>query len=491
MRAGNWTNEAQRHWLRTALLAMLALLWACGADAAGVKPRNIIIMIADGAAATQWDFGRYSSRVLRGEPFAATDIVLRQGALGLLITAPNNGYITDSAAAASAMSTGHKANVGALSVTPDGKAPATLMEAARASGRRTGIVTTSTVYDATPAAFTIHAPSRTDAQAIVDRYAAFAPDVLLGGGADYFLPSQTGGKRSDGADLIAVFRSQGYAIATNAAELAAARSGKLLGLFAGGDMALEIDRDAAREPSTARMAEAALRALERDKRGFVLLVENENVDTAGHTNDAASLMRALWAFDDAVKVALEFQRRFPDTLVIIAGDHESGGFSPTYAARDFTSRNRVAAADAELRMLERSTMSLSAVAARLGSAPSAEMLDQLIERHLPAFKLDADLRDLIVKKQPMERNAQQVTHVLGRMVARHTGYYWGTSGHTSQPVVIGAFGPGAEVFRGYQDNTEFGRRLHQLLAKTTSPETKPRSAPRQRTTAQRSRNAVR
>ena len=49
------------------------------------------------------------------------------------------------------------------------------------------------------------------------------------------------------------------------------------------------------------------------------------------------------------------------------------------------------------------------------------------------------------------------------MVARQTGYYWGTSGHTPEPAVVGAIGPGAELFRGYQDNTDFGKHLHRLI----------------------------
>src|SRR5262245_49235719 len=88
--------------------------------AAADAPKNIIIMFADGAGPTQWDFGAYSSRVLRGQPFATTDLVFRQGALGLLTTSPHDAYVTDSAAAASAMATGIKVANGAISMAPDG-----------------------------------------------------------------------------------------------------------------------------------------------------------------------------------------------------------------------------------------------------------------------------------------------------------------------------------------------------------------------------------
>ena len=452
---------------------VILVLWACGvvppAFAQQQAPKNVIIMFADGAAPAQFDFGRYSSHVLRKQPFVTTDVVLRQGAMGLLVTSPHGVYVTDSAAAASAMSTGFKVANGAVSITPDGASPRTVMEAAKAAGKRIGLVTTATVYDATPVAFAVHSKSRRDSQALVDQLLALEPDVLMGGGAEYFLPEGTaGGKRKDGKDVIAAFRTRGYQVATNTAELTAVPAGKLLGLFSEDDLDFEIDRDPAKEPTTAEMATAALKALEPSPNGFVLLVENENTDTAGHHNDAASLMRALWAFDDAVKVALDFQRRHPDTLVIVTGDHETGGFSPTYALKDLSSMagtNRFYPGDEQLRMLERITMSLIRVKEKLGKSPSGEALDQLLAQHFPGFRLDPDLRALILAGKTDERNFTYLPqNALGRMVARQTGYYWGTSGHTPEPVLVGALGPGADLFRGYQDNTDFAKHLHQLIS---------------------------
>jgi alkaline phosphatase len=451
------------------VLVVAAVIAATMPPAVAQQPRNIIVMFADGAAATQWDFGRQSSKVLRGQDFAATDIVFKEGALGLLITGPANAYITDSAAAGSAMSTGHKVNNGAVAVTPDGKQVPTLMEIAKRNGKRIGLVSTATIYDATPAGFSIHARSRRDYQGLVDQYLGLGPDVLMGGGADYFLPADSpGGKRKDGKNVIEAFRAKGYSVARNTAELKRADGVKLLGLFADEDMDFEVDRDAAKEPSTAEMTAAALKALSRDNAdGFVLLVENENVDTAGHANDAAALMRALWAIDDAIKVALEFQRTNPDTLILVTGDHETGGFSPTYALKDLgsmSSKNRFYVGDEQFRMLERITMSFGMVKEKLGKKPSGQALDELVAAHFPGFRLDPELREAILAGKTLERNFSYLPqNVLGRMIARQTGFYWGTSGHTPEPVPVGAIGPGAEAFRGYQDNTDFARRLHRLI----------------------------
>ena len=90
--------------------------------------------------------------------------------------------------------------------------------------------------------------------------------------------------------------------------------------------------------------------------------------------------------------------------------------------------------------------------------------DQVLAQHFPGFRLDPDLRAQILGGKTDERNFSYVPHnALGRMVARQTGYYWGTSGHTPEPVLVGAMGPGAELFRGYQDNSDFGKHLHRLI----------------------------
>ena len=468
----------ERYWnVRRGLAALCLFAFAlagsgCAAAPDGVLehvPKNIIILFADGAAPMQWDFGRYTSAALRKQPFVTTDVVFREGALGLLGTDAVGAYVADSAAAASAMSTGHQTVNGAISVSPEGKPQLTAMQAAKAAGKRIGLVTTAAVYDATPAAFSVNARSRHDAEAIVDAILELEPEVLMGGGARVFRAADAGGRRKDGKDLIAAFRAKGYALARSTAELETARGSRILGLFAESFMSYELDRDPVREPSTAEMAAAALKVLsENNRKGFVLLVENENVDNAGHANDVASLMQALWAFDDAVKVALDFQRRHPDTLLIVTGDHETGGFSPTQSFADPLNRRRgpVSPRAMELELLAGITMSLGRAAATLRAQPTAEMLDALLAKHFPGFGLDPDLRELLLTRKPLgPAYTYMPQNALGVMVARQTGFYWGTSGHTPQPVAVGAIGPGAERFRGYQHNTDFGRHLHRLIGR--------------------------
>ena len=280
-------------------LFMMLFISVMASAQGDTKPKNIIILFADGTTSSQYEFGRYSSALLRQQSFAVTDIVMAKGQYQLMKTESANYFVTDSAAAGSAMSTGYKVNNGSISITPDGKAPPTIMEVAKDKGKRIGLLSTAPIYDATPAAFSVHAKSRRDYELIVNQYLELAPDVLMGGGSNYFLPnSLPGGKRQDGKNVIEAFKAKGYQYINTPEQLNQIKSIKLLGLFADEDLDYEIDRNSQETPNLAQMVTAALQVLNQDSkksknRGFVLFAENENTDSAGHHNDAAALMRDL------------------------------------------------------------------------------------------------------------------------------------------------------------------------------------------------------
>ena len=109
-------------------------------------------------------------------------------------------------------------------------------------------------------------------------------------------------------------------------------------------------------------------------------------------------------------------------------------------------------------------MTLEAAAVRLGASPGSEAIDALLAEYFPGFSLDADLREAIVAQRMLDLPYTRPTaHALGRMIARRTGFYWGTGGHGTHPVPVTALGVGAERFRGYYDNTDVGRILLQLV----------------------------
>ena len=462
------------------ILMMLFILGLTSAQA-DTKPKNIIIMFADGTTSSQYEFGRYSSALLRQQPFAVTDIVMAKGRYQLMKTESANYFVTDSAAAASAMSIGYKVNNGAISITPDGKLPPTIMKVAKDKGKRIGLLSTAPIYDASPAAFSVHAKSRRDNELIVNQYLELAPEVLMGGGSNYFLPSSfSGGKRQDGQNVIEAFQAKGYQYIHKPEQLNQTKSSKLLGLFADEDLDYEIDRNKRDTPSLSQMLKVALEVLNQDSKknnnkGFVLFAENENTDSAGHQNDVAALMRDLWAFDDAVKVALDFQKQNPDTLIIVTGDHETGGFAPTYGRKNLGPAGRTNYQNVEieqLKQIERYKISLKEFSEKFkakakqtsNNTELRDYLTTLLQDNFPGLILDDDLREKILSQGQLGPNSNYLpANILGLAIARQTGFYWGSSGHTPTPITVAAIGPGAEIFKGFDDNTAFAVKLKKLM----------------------------
>jgi alkaline phosphatase len=225
-------------------------------------PKYVFLFFTDGAGMAQLEITRQYSRQIHNEGMVIVDKIMKEGSIGVMTTHAADSLSTDSAAAATAMAYGCKANIGALGICADGASTISAMELARRRGMKLGLVTNSSIYDASPAAFICHVSNRRDYTAILNRYMEVAPDVLFGGGKDQFLPkSQPGSRRTDETDMIAAFEKNGYRHIGNKHELAKASKGKVLGLFSVRDMSLELDRDKNAEPSVYDMTVAAIRLL--------------------------------------------------------------------------------------------------------------------------------------------------------------------------------------------------------------------------------------
>src|SRR5919109_3459302 len=447
------------------ILAALVLLteWLCTLAAAQapsplpVMPKYIFIFLADGGGIPHMEITRLYNRQIYNQGMVIPDKLMKDGNLGLFTTHAANSLSTDSAAAATALAIGCKAKIGVLGICADGTAPKTVMEIAKERGMRIGLVTTSTIYDASPAGFSTHVGNRKDYGAIVNQYLKITPDLLLGGGRDQFLPqTQPGSQRKDDLDLIHGFVSKGYQYVSNREGLERTNSGKVLGLFGLKDMSLELDRDERSEPSLYDMTQAAIRLLYNGSpQGFVAFIESENVDTAGHLNDIASLIHAYREFDRAVGSAYEFYlKHAQETLLLVTSDHETGGLGFTLALKDLSSTsgaNQVAGTMEDFKKIQSIPISLKKAAEILGSRPTPAAIDNLMMDYFKGFTLAPDIRDAILKRQPLSRTVflDVTANALGMMVANNTQAYWQTSSHTNHPVFVAAIGPGSERFRGY------------------------------------------
>ncbi len=251
-----------------------------------------------------------------------------KSSVGYMATASLSSIVTDSSSASAAWATGVKTINHSLSVLPDGRTLTTIFELVKPRGVATGLVTTTRVTHATPAAWVSHQADRDAEDAIAAELLAFRPDVLLGGGRKHFDPK----KRTDGHDLLAGFATAGYEVATDRAALLAApaSSRPLVGLFNASHISYCVDRlnDASlgSQPSLPEMTTATLKRLAKNPGGFLLQVEAGRIDHASHSNDAWSAIMDTVELDDTLGVIDAFLKVNPRTLVIVTSDHGNSGW---------------------------------------------------------------------------------------------------------------------------------------------------------------------
>jgi len=279
------------------------------------RPAHIILLLADGAGAAHWTSALLSTDSLH-------TAALPVG--GMVDTRADPQLITDSAASATAFACGIQTSNGTISMDREGRPVPTVLERAEERGMATGLVATSNLTHATPAAFAAHRPRRSMLEEIAEDMARQPIEVLLGGGIGHF----DGTRRRDGRDLLAEYgwREQGVVVTEPEAfeALDLSEVGRLAGLFARNHMPAAPER----RPTLAAMTRSALEVLDRDPEGFFLMVEGSQPDWRSHDRrPLGELVAEMLDFDEAVGVALAYQQRRPGTLVVVTGDHETAGLS--------------------------------------------------------------------------------------------------------------------------------------------------------------------
>lgn len=276
----------------------------------GQKPKNIIFMIGDGMGLAQMYAGMTANHGhLNIERCTVT---------GLQKTFSASDYITDSAASGTAMATGTKTKNGTLGKDTTGRNVKTILEYARDHGLATGLVATSAITHATPAAFIAHVKSRNQYEDIARFFIRHGPDVFIGGGQDHFA------KRKDGENLLDSLKARGYKVIFSMDSIARVTEGKLAGLTA------PVHNPPVAEGRGNMLPEAtatALNILSKDPDGFFIMVEGSQIDWGGHENNQDYVISEVLDFDKAVKEALDFAEKDGNTLVVITADHETGGMA--------------------------------------------------------------------------------------------------------------------------------------------------------------------
>lgn len=322
----------------TVILSFISLIGpGCARPSrAPTAPKNVIILIGDGMgfehikAAGLYANGQAGSLFMESLPYRAQSVTTPVPGDNVK---PGQIAITDSAAGATALATGRKVYNGVISLAlpGDGAPVQTALEKFASQGKRTGLVSTAYITDATPAGFGAHAKTRGDRADIVKCYLeTVRPDIILGGG-------DSNEKANLTAERIA---AAGYQVVTNRAELAAlavGQGGRVFGLFGKSNLPYEGQKLAAATqpdqahllemPSLSEMADFALKDLSTSRKGFFLMIEGGLIDKSAHGNNLALCVQEVLEFDRTVRQVMDWARDRKDTLVVVTADHETGGLS--------------------------------------------------------------------------------------------------------------------------------------------------------------------
>lgn len=275
------------------------------------KPKNIILLIGDGMGI---------SHIYSGITANGGNLYMQTFRnIGFCKTFSATDYVTDSAASGTAIATGTKTYNGAIGVNTDKQPIENIREWSEKRGMATGVVSTSAVTHATPAAFVAHVTKRTDYEGIAEDFTESNIDVFIGGGYDHFA------KRKDGKDLLKVLKDKGYTVADNIADTENIRKGKLACLTAPKHNPKVTERG----DLLPRASVKAIDILSKSTNGFFLMIEGSQIDWGGHQNDLPYIVTELLDFDKTVGEVLKFAANDKETLVIVTADHETGGLAIT------------------------------------------------------------------------------------------------------------------------------------------------------------------
>lgn len=414
-------------------------------------PKRIILMIGDGMGLNYVTAGAYAN----GAPLH----MMQMPEFNAITVHEYEYAATDSAASATAFATGRKTHYEGVSVTPGTTAenetdPArhmtTLLEHAHKKGWKTGLVATTRIVHATPAAFASHRANRDSYEEIALDMAGSGVDLLMGAGSSYF------NKRKDGRALLDEMKAAGYGVALDVASWDGVTANKAVALFEPKD--LPLSSTGKRPMGLPQMVDEAIEFLDRDNpEGWVLVVEGSQIDWCGHDLDAACAVAETLDFDDAVGRALAYGRARKDTLVVTTADHETGGLTvidPRYAERFTKVLGGEEAIHQRLKLPSKDG----------GPQPDALMHFKLGDRSGERVNTPVEgggpwgLNE--VKDARMSLTWGHLS-LASRPFWKEASRFYGA--HTVAMIPVFAEGPGAAQIVAQQDNADVGRKLFELV----------------------------
>ena len=462
-------------------------------DKAKERAKNVILLIGDGMSLQAKQMARILSKGINEGKYNGLLEMEQMPQMSLVTTSGYDSLTTDSANSASAYATGHKSVVNAMGVYeasidshlghPKVENIAEILR--RTSDKSIGLVTTSNLTDATPAAFITHTRQRYELNDIaLDMFSEIhRPDVLLGGGLENYLPQeQADSKRNDSHNIIESYQNAGYLVSYDKAQLQAqikdfedlkmasktrAQSPKLLGLYHKNHLNVYLDREVLKnsevlgrfsnQPNLMDMTKAALSALSQNKAGFFLMIEGASIDKELHKMDWQRASYDTIEFDKAVGIAREFARQNGETLVIVVADHahgasitgtyyESDGKAGREAVRTYKHAKFPTFVDNDNDGFPDNPNAEITLAVHFANHPDYNANYRLRETPaMPTIKQDTGTQEKVFVANP-NLNGEYYKGNIPRNEDQEV--------HSADDVILTAEGAGSEYFKGVMDNTE-------------------------------------
>ena len=231
----------------------------------------------------------------------------RANYIGLSKTYSASHKVTDSAAGGTALACGVKTQNGMLGMNADSIPVNSILSVLKEKGFSTGLVASCRINHATPASYYAHQPNRNmDAEILADLYAN-GPDVFVAGGNKLL--------------SIESLEKAGYKYVDNIGDLQKQENGKVACVLATEDMPNALERGNEITLGTAE----AIRLLEKNEKGFFIMIEGSQIDWAGHNNQADYMLAEMQDINKVIGLCMDYADANPGTLVIITADHETGG----------------------------------------------------------------------------------------------------------------------------------------------------------------------
>ena len=406
--------------------------------------------------------------------------------VGSAVTYDSNSFAPDSASTATSLSTGHKTYSGSINVDETGTVEhETISEKLHSQkGYSIGVITSVNLNHATPAAFYAHQASRNDyydigLELVDSGFEYFAGGGLLG----------PDGAEGDQENLYDLAEQAGYNVVTTQAEAEKVTGGPVVIIdehLADSDaMAYELDRTDDMWALSDYVAKG-IEVLSQDEDGFFMMCEGGKIDWACHANDAASTIHDTQALADAVQVAIDFAAEHPqETLILVTGDHETGGLTIGFAGTDYDTYLDLLAnqkisfakydSDYVAKYKENKTSFedvLVDIEALFGLKTEGEEGDKLVLTDYELEQLRAAYEKSINGTAASQYEQEEyvlygtyeplsvtITHIINNK----SGISFTSYSHTGLPVAVLAHGLNAEVFSGYYDNTQVYYKLADML----------------------------